>query len=532
MMSFKRLQLIVVVSFVLFASLLIAFISYSEYTDFQKSIGQFKQEFLQKQKQLIKQETLRALRFIDYKYQHRGNKSLEALKKEIVDAIEHMRNERDGTGYIFIYTFDGVNVADPILKENHGKNLIGFKDSNGKLVIKELIDVSKRGDGGYVEYIWNKPLVNKLAPKISYAKSYEKLGWMVGSGVYLDTIESIVRQREHDYREKMASYLIKLIALSLLFLLVTIAILQYFAHLREKSLLKIRDRFYSAAVDKSYIKTSDLFFRELKEIADYANEMLKILQERNRKIEELNRTLENRVLKKTQSLNLQNRQLLEAKNRGEQLLQNQEKFLKTAIHEINTPLSIILTNIDLLAMDGITSRELANIESGIKIIQNVYDELVYIVQKDRLEYRRESIDLSGFLQERVEFFSSIALGNHLQLHTKIDKNLQLNINPIELQRLIDNNLSNAMKYSKPYSVVTVSALWEEAIILEFSTKSKPIKSQESLFEPHYQEELNKGGFGLGLSLVKEICQKYGYTIELLHSEGYNIFRYRLKEHTA
>ncbi|HGZ70344.1 MAG TPA: HAMP domain-containing histidine kinase, partial [Nitratifractor sp.] len=135
-------------------------------------------------------------------------------------------------------------------------------------------------------------------------------------------------------------------------------------------------------------------------------------------------------------------------------------------------------------------------------------------------------------EERVDFFSSIAMGNHLQLHRKIDENLQLNINPTDLQRLIDNNLSNAMKYSKPYSVVTVRACLEDTIVLEFLTKSKPIKSQEALFEPHYQEELNKGGFGLGLSLVKEICQKYGYTIELLHSDGYNIFRYKLEEYNA
>lgn len=54
-----------------------------------------------------------------------------------MDTIENMRDTSEGSGYIFIYTFDGVNKADPILKQNAGKNLINLKDPNGKLVIKE-----------------------------------------------------------------------------------------------------------------------------------------------------------------------------------------------------------------------------------------------------------------------------------------------------------------------------------------------------------------------------------------------------------
>lgn len=99
-----------------------------------------------------------------------------------------MRDERDGTGYIFIYTFDGINIADPILKKNAGKNLLDIEDPNGKKVIYELIEVSKAKEGGFVEYVWNKPVSNILAPKISYAASYEPWRWMVGAGVYLDDV--------------------------------------------------------------------------------------------------------------------------------------------------------------------------------------------------------------------------------------------------------------------------------------------------------------------------------------------------------
>jgi signal transduction histidine kinase len=172
---------------------------YNNYIQYKDDIKSLELDYIKSQKRFIKQETKRALSFIHYKHKNNPNKSYLQLKNEIVDVIENMRNKRDGTGYIFIYTFDGINVADPILKENAGKNLIEFKDPNGKMVIKELIDISKKDDGGYVNYVWNKPTTNKLSPKISYAISYKPLNWMIGSGVYLDNINDTLKEKKSQY---------------------------------------------------------------------------------------------------------------------------------------------------------------------------------------------------------------------------------------------------------------------------------------------------------------------------------------------
>ncbi len=139
------------------------------YSDHQEELIKLEQNYLKSQKKLIKEETQRALRYIKYKHKtFKNKKSLQQLQNEIVDTIENMRNIREGSGYIFIYTFNGINIADPILKHNAGKNLINFTDPNGKLVIKELIDISKQPNGGFVNYVWNKPTTNQLTDKISY----------------------------------------------------------------------------------------------------------------------------------------------------------------------------------------------------------------------------------------------------------------------------------------------------------------------------------------------------------------------------
>ena len=179
--------------------LLVLFISlafYNIYNQYKEDIKKLEEDYLNSQKTFIEHETKRALNFIRYKNATSKGKDIKELQKEIVDAIEHMRNERDGTGYIFIYTFDGINIADPILKNNSGKNLLDFEDPNGKKVIYELIKVSKEPDGGFVKYVWNKPTTNTFEEKISYALSYKPWGWMIGSGVYLDNVKKKCREKE------------------------------------------------------------------------------------------------------------------------------------------------------------------------------------------------------------------------------------------------------------------------------------------------------------------------------------------------
>lgn len=527
--SFKKLKLLLLLLFITFIFLFTALIVYEEYLESKKEIENFKKEYIKKQKELIKKETLRALRYIAYKHQKDKNRPLNGLKQEIVDAIEFMRNERDGTGYIFIYTFDGICVADPILKQNKGKNLIGFTDPNGKKVIKELIDASKKPNGGYVEYVWNKPIANVLAPKISYAKAYQPFKWMVGSGVYLDEIEKIIKQKEDAYKDKMIKYIINIITLAFILFIITVAILRYFSTLLEKSLVKIESRFNEAAKSNIYIYTHDLFFEEFKTIAKYANKMIKIIKDRTKKLQELNKTLEEKVLQKTKKLHIQNEELKKSKEFTESLLKAQDRFLKTAIHEINTPLSIILVNIDLLKMENMRKKELTNIESGIKIIHNIYNDLSYLVKKDRVEYKIEKVNFSSFLRERIEFFNEIAKANLLNFSYDIKNDIFLDINSTELQRIIDNNLSNAIKYSFPKTTIYINLYKQNKdIIFEIKTKSKKIEQKKEIFKQFYKEDDAKGGFGLGLSLVKEICEKYGFKIDLFYSNGYNIFRYKMR----
>ena len=176
-----------------FVVLFTAMIFYGEYDKFDRNAETLQKNYIKKQKESIVFDTQRVQKFIKYMYdKYHTIKSESELQKEILDAIEHLYERQDGTGYIFIYDFKGTVLSDPIQRQNIGKNLYDIEDNNGVRVIEDLINVSRNSEGGFVEYTWLKPTTKELSPKVSYAKSFEPWQWMVGTGVYLDEIEKSI----------------------------------------------------------------------------------------------------------------------------------------------------------------------------------------------------------------------------------------------------------------------------------------------------------------------------------------------------
>jgi two-component system NarL family sensor kinase len=71
-----------------------------------------------------------------------------------------------------------------------GQNLWELRDSRGRYTIQELIKGAKENGGGYIEYEWRKPSSAQMAPKLGYVTAMPRWNWMVGTGLYLDDIQS------------------------------------------------------------------------------------------------------------------------------------------------------------------------------------------------------------------------------------------------------------------------------------------------------------------------------------------------------
>jgi len=500
---------------------------YGEYSHFDKEAKSIRDSYIKEQKEGIVFDVNRVLRFITNEYYTRKLTVGEGLlKRQITNAISQLYGRPDQTGYIFIYNYDGVCLSDPVQPYNIGKNLYAYKDPNGVQVIKDLIDVSRKQEGGFVRYTWVKPTSKERSPKISYAKSFGPWGWMVGTGVYLDEADKVIAAKKEVLQQKLSGYLWKIILLMTLLFAVGLIGVKIINYIIRREIENLNHFFERASSEHILIEDKNVKFSEFNKMTAYINSMVDAIHDRENTLNLLNASLEKKVAVKTQSLLEHNQLLAKEKEFSEGLVKAQDRFIQRSIHEMNTPLAVIMTHIELYRMKYGENRYLSKIEAGSKMIATLYDDLSYMVKKNRFDYSKEWIDFSEFLQERIRFFQEIATGNRHVIVTDIRAGVGVYFSDIELQRVIDNNLSNAIKYAKKGTDIFISLdAREEEISLEFRTESPVITDTRKIFEPFHQEETRVDGFGLGLEIVKTICNASDVEVEVYSDAEQTLFRY-------
>ncbi len=520
MLKAKSLYHLIVYS-ILFIIVLISSFTFiiinNTHDELQEKIHTLKTDYTNNQKELIKNHVNYIINFIDYYNEtFKDKKSQAEIQKEILETIEKLRVNQNPNEYIFIYDFNGKLIQDAVSKNNIGENFYNLKDINGKEVIKELITTSQKKHGGYIEYVWYKPEISKQTNKISYSLSYNKWNWTIGKGVYLDEIDKLVKIKEEEFNQKISNYTLQITSLTIMLILYSIFIYKNATILIVNDVKEIGKYFKESQKNNDPINQNRIIFGEFKVIANYATDAMNNIKLKTNMLEDLNKNLEYKVNEKTKELT--------------NLIESQKKFIKNSVHEVNTPLTIIQTNIDLLKMKIPNNKYITNIESGSKIIQYIYDDLSYLVKKDRVVYEKEYLDFSKILISRIVFFDEIATSNSLHFISNIENDIYIKFNTTELQRIIDNNLSNAIKYSFAKSAIMVNLDYidDEEVEFSVSTNSNKIENKNKIFDDFYRENNSRGGFGLGLKIVKEICDKNLVIISLDSNEKETKFTYRFK----
>jgi signal transduction histidine kinase len=263
-----------------------------------------------------------------------------------------------------------------------------------------------------------------------------------------------------------------------------------------------------------------VFFKEFKVMVGYANNMLHTISDQKTSLKELNTHLEDKVKEKTQDL--------------ENILDAQKEFLRYTVHETNTPLSVILTSLELYEMNHEKDKHLSKVEAAAKNIFNIYDDLSYLVKKDQVEYHRVAINIEQFVNSRIDFFTEVALLSKVKFsYISEVKELFIYFNETKLQRIVDNTLTNAIKYTYQNEIVDVN-LKHSGLHVSFSvgSHSQAIKDEDRIFDEYYREDTKAAngiqGFGIGLRLVKNICDEEGVSISLESNTQKNIFTYGFK----
>ena len=212
----------------------------------------------------------------------------------------------------------------------------------------------------------------------------------------------------------------------------------------------------------------------------------------------------------------------------EKLNQQLDNFIKDSMHEINTPLSIINLNADLFANKYGDNKYLQRMKSASKTLATIYNDMDYLVKQGRVEYKYQEIDFAEFISNRVDYFQEIANLKNIKLEISLEEACYYDFSKTKLQRIVDNTMSNAIKYSHNKSQVKVVLLKEhKSIIFSVQDYGVGIENVDKIFSRYYRENEAKGGFGIGLNIVKEIIDEEHIELNVssVLNEG-TIFEYK------
>lgn len=186
-----------------------------------------------------------------------------------------------------------------------------------------------------------------------------------------------------------------------------------------------------------------------------------------------------------------------------------EEFIRDATHEMNTPISSILANIEILNMKNIDLKELKRIETSAKRLEKIFKDLSFLNLNHKVKKDIKLLNLKALLEDRLEFFSSLVENKHLKI--KIDlEDLLIKADKEDIVRIFDNLISNAIKYSNLNETIFIE-LKDNYFLIKNRGK---IKNLKNLTKKFYRENKNEGGFGLGLYIVKKICDSYGFDLKI------------------
>ena len=218
----------------------------------------------------------------------------------------------------------------------------------------------------------------------------------------------------------------------------------------------------------------------------------------------------------------------------EQAWDQQRQFVSDASHELKTPLTVIMSNAELLQEEPERSEAAGRYAQNIKAMSHQMKDLVEgmleltRVDNDQVKKTFQSVNLSELVNQSLLEFEPVMFEQGLTLQSNIEQEVHLAGNGRYLKQVVDVLLDNAAKYSDPGVVDVCLFKRGRSCMLTVANPGKPIPEdqREKIFQRFYradQARIRDGSYGLGLSIAKSIVQEHGGDIWVASNPTGNCF---------
>lgn len=210
----------------------------------------------------------------------------------------------------------------------------------------------------------------------------------------------------------------------------------------------------------------------------------------------------------------------------------QKEYIENASHELQTPLAIIRNKCELLLGSELLSKEqakdISTINDSVIRLSKINHALTLITKIDNRQfYELEQINLSKHIDKHLENFKDMFAIKNISISKQYNQHPVLNMNPSLADILISNLLSNAVKHNFEKGYIQIKITDNYLLI---ANSGKPLSTEPvNLFKRFYKDKTKKESLGLGLTIVKKICDLYEMEITYANSNVHHEIKIALSK---
>lgn len=194
-------------------------------------------------------------------------------------------------------------------------------------------------------------------------------------------------------------------------------------------------------------------------------------------------------------------------------VEHMDNFIKDSAHELNTPITVLMTSVSMLKKGKKPEKMMKYIMSSSKQISHIYNDIHFSAFDEMHESVEETFNLDELICDSVEYFNDISITKNITLECDVMP-AKILMDRTKTQKVVNNLISNAIKYSNPNTVIKVSLQDGVFIVQDYGIGISEI-DQKDIFKRYKRGNNIEGGFGIGLDIVKRISLDYKLKLGLV-----------------
>jgi signal transduction histidine kinase len=203
-----------------------------------------------------------------------------------------------------------------------------------------------------------------------------------------------------------------------------------------------------------------------------------------------------------------------------------KEFTENASHELQTPLAVIRSKLDLLIqkedLSEEQSEELREIYASVRKMSQLSRSLLLMTKIGNQQFNQTAnLNLKEKIEEKLRQFQEIWNDKQLQLRCQLENTL-ITVNENLIEILLNNLLSNASRHNIKGGSISIG-LHEHQLIVSNTGLLKPLDAKK-VFRRFYKEQANSQHNGLGLSIIKQICEQSHIQVAYFYEAGNHNFQ--------